>query len=139
MLELFDKPAGFADDDRRLVAAAAEFGAELLRQALAERQTHRLLFDAVEAALQASEHVARTLAYAPRVAAGGAAAAGGDGRGSSRGWPPTRTPWSTPTPTLRLAEAVRVLAVRHGPPAVEHCIAWSNDLRKLLDDITGTE
>ena len=37
--------------------AAADFGAELLRQALAERQTQRMLFDAVEAALQASEQV----------------------------------------------------------------------------------
>ena len=59
VLELFDKPApGFTDDDRRLVAAAAEVGAELLRQALAERQTHRLLFDAVEAALEGERHVA---------------------------------------------------------------------------------
>ena len=56
VLELFDKPGpGSPTTTARLVAAAAEVGADLLRQALAERQTHRLLFDAVEAALQASD------------------------------------------------------------------------------------
>ena len=39
--------------------------------------------------------------------------------------------------TLRLVEAVRALAVRHGPSAVEHCVKVVNDLRKLLDEITG--
>ena len=29
------------------------------------------------------------------------------------------------------------LAVRHGPQAVEHCVKVVNDLRKLLDGITG--
>ena len=58
VLELFDKPEpGFSDDDRKLVGAAAEVGGDLIRQAIAERQSHRLLFDAVEAALQASNGV----------------------------------------------------------------------------------
>lgn len=60
VLELFDKPV-FDAEDRQLVSATAEIGAELLRQALAERQTHRLLFDAVDAALKASENVTRSL------------------------------------------------------------------------------
>ena len=38
---------------------------------------------------------------------------------------------------MRLAEAVRVLAVRHGPAAVKHCIAMVESLRKTLDEITG--
>ena len=42
-----------------------------------------------------------------------------------------------PDTTLRLVEAVRGLAVRHGPQAVEHCVKVVNDLRKLLDGITG--
>ena len=59
MLELFDKPAaGSRDADRQLAAAAADFGAEMLRQALAERQTHAVLFDAVAAALGASDSLA---------------------------------------------------------------------------------
>ena len=63
VLELFDKPAaGFTDEDRRLVGSAAEVGAELLRQALAERQTHRLLFNAVEAALAATAGVTDLIA-----------------------------------------------------------------------------
>ena len=41
--------------------------------------------------------------------------------------------------TLRLAEAVRVLAVRHGPAAVQHCIRLVESLRQLLDSVTGTE
>ena len=40
--------------------------------------------------------------------------------------------------TLRLVEAVRGLAVRHGPEAVGHCVRMVNDLKRLLDGITGT-
>ena len=136
-MELFDKPV-FTDDDRRLVAAAADIGAELLRQALAERQTQRLLFDAVQAALTSSENVARTLAYAP---------------GPRPEEPPPQAVLdrlkqglaSDPNAVtdadtgLELVEAVRVLAVRHGPEAVRHCVTMVEDLRKLLDGITGTE
>jgi hypothetical protein len=137
VLELFDKPApGFTDDDRRLVSAAAEVGGDLLRQAVAERQTHRLLFDAVEAALRASSGVEEAIA------------------------PPADAKPEEPPPaavmerlregldadanavvdadtTLRLVEAVRALAVRHGPAAVGHCTRMVNDLRALLDGITG--
>jgi ABC-type uncharacterized transport system ATPase subunit len=41
--------------------------------------------------------------------------------------------------TLRLAEAIRVLAVRHGALAVRHCLRLVEDLRSLLDSITGME
>src|SRR5262249_24123302 len=61
-LELFDKASGFTEDDRRLVGAAAEVGGDLIRQSIAERQTHRLLFDAVEAALKATSGVQEALA-----------------------------------------------------------------------------
>ena len=39
--------------------------------------------------------------------------------------------------TIRLVEAVRVLALRHGRPAVEHCIRLVEGLRNLLDKVTG--
>jgi hypothetical protein len=39
--------------------------------------------------------------------------------------------------TLRLAEAIRVLAVRHGPSAVTHCIRLVEGVRQLLDEMTG--
>jgi ActR/RegA family two-component response regulator len=135
VLELFDKQGGgFTEADRQLAAAAADFGAEMLRQALAERQTHRVLFDAVEAALGASDRVAQSL----------------DGAGPRPEDPPPpavleqlREGLDTvgdsldAGATLRLAEAIRVLAVRHGPSAVNHCIQLVEGLRQLLDEMTG--
>jgi ActR/RegA family two-component response regulator len=142
VLELFDKqtaagqldPAGFTDADRRLATAAADFGAEMLRQALAERQTQRVLFDAVAAALGASDSVAESLRGAAarpdepppavvmeRLREG---LPGGDA-GMDAG------------ETLRLAEAVRVLALRHGAAAVRHCTEMTESLRRLLDDAAG--
>src|SRR5262249_2188135 len=65
VVELFDEQGpgagAFSEADRKLMGAAADFGTEMLRQALAERQTHRLLFDAVAAALGASDSLADTL------------------------------------------------------------------------------
>jgi ActR/RegA family two-component response regulator len=139
VLELFDKQSptgkGFTDADRALAAAAAEFGAEMLRQALGEQQTHRVLFDAIEAALKASESVTQTL--------------------SSLGKSPLTEPppavmetlreglRSTPTSDLnadesvRLMEAVRVLAQHHGSAAVRHCTRLVQCVRELLDSTTG--
>jgi ActR/RegA family two-component response regulator len=144
VLELFDKQGSreagenhaFTEEDHRLVAAAAEFGAEMLRQALAERQMHQVLFDTVAAALGASESVAESLR---------------GNAGQRREEPPPaavmdqlREGLSANTAatvdaeeTLRLAEAIRVLAVRHGPAAVRHCIRLVEDLRELLDAVTG--
>jgi ActR/RegA family two-component response regulator len=136
VLELFDKKGGFTAEDQRLVSAAADFGTELLRQALTERQTHQLLFQAVEAALGASAHVAESLR----------------GSASERQKQPPPAPVMDQlrrslnanlgaaidsTDTLRLAEAVRVLAVRHGPAAIQHCIQLVESLGGLLDTLTG--
>jgi hypothetical protein len=44
-----------------------------------------------------------------------------------------------PEETVRLAEAIRVLALRHGPPAVRHCLLLVQNLRKLLDITSGQE
>ena len=128
ILELFDKPA-FGDADKRLVAATADVGAELLRRGLAERQTHRLLFDAVEAALRASEGVG--------------AIHGGDALPPQAVLDRLKQSFTTDDPIadgevgLRLLEAVRALAVRHGTPAVDHCIALIESVRKLLDASHG--
>jgi CheY-like chemotaxis protein len=138
VLELFDKPApGFTDDDRRLVAAVAEVGSDLIRQAVAERQTHRLLFDAVEAALRASASVEQAI----------------DPTGQKPDEPPPADVMARlregldsdanavvdADTTLGLVEAVRALAVRHGPAAVDHCTRMVTDLRRLLDGLTGSE
>jgi ActR/RegA family two-component response regulator len=146
VLELFDKlgpggqPAagGFTGGDRQLASAVADFGVELLRQALAERQTQRVLFDAVAAALGTSDALAESLragtqerpedpppeAVLERLRQGlstsGETALSGDD-------------------TVRLAEAVRALAVRHGSAAVRHCIQLIESVRALLDETTGAE
>jgi hypothetical protein len=144
VLELFDKqreggglePRGFGPEDQRLVGAAGAFGAEMLRQALAQRRTHEVLFDAVAAALRASHSVTETLrgSSAERMEQpppepvmdqlrAGLSAAGAGNVGTEE--------------SLRLAEAVRVLALRHGPPAVQHCTRLVESLRALLDSVTG--
>jgi ActR/RegA family two-component response regulator len=136
VLELFDKPGGFSEADRQLVRSAADFGTEMLRQALAERQTQRVLFDAVEAALGASEQVTESLrgkaaprpddpppeAVLDRLREGLGEPAGGGVDAAE---------------TVRLAEAIRVLALRHGPAAVGHCVRMVESLRALLDEATG--
>lgn len=133
VIELFDKASpGFGEEDRRLLAAAAEVGADLLRQAVAERQTHKLLFDAVDAALQATANLVDAPVAAPTDAPPPSVIARlREGLGGADAV-------ADPETTLRLAEAVRMLALRHGPTAVDHCVRVVNDLRKLLDEITGT-
>lgn len=129
VLELFDKADGFTDEDKRLVSSAAEVGADLIRQAVAERQTHQLLFDAVEAALTASDRVSSTIDGPPPAAVMERLRQGLDTDANAVVDADT---------TLKLVEAVRGLAVRHGPGAVEHCVRMVNDLKRLLDGITGT-
>ncbi|MDB5311647.1 MAG: transcriptional regulator [Gemmataceae bacterium] len=137
VLELFDKPApGFTDDDRRLVAAAAEVGIDLIRQAVAERQTHRLLFDAVEAALRASTGVEEAMNPAAKPDEPPPAAVMARLR---EGLDSDANAVVDGDTTLGLVEAVRALAVRHGPAAVAHCTRQVTDLRRLLDGLTGSE
>jgi hypothetical protein len=133
ILELFDKPGGFTDEDRRLVASAAEIGADLLRQAVSERQTHRLLFDAVEAALKASLTVSETISPPAGLDEPPPAAVMERLR---QGLDTNTNAVMDANTTLKLVEAVRGLAVRHGPDAVDHCVRMVNDLRKLLDRLT---
>lgn len=138
VLELFDKQNGkpFSDDDRQLLAAACDFGVELLRQALAERQTQRTLFDAVETALQASATIAESLPAASASPLEAPPPAAVLDR-LKQGLGATDNPLMDPDSCLRLAEAVRVLAIRHGPAAVGHCIAMVEGVKKLLDEVTG--
>lgn len=130
VLELFDKPE-FTDADKRLVASTVDIGAELLRQALAERQTQRLLFDAVEAALKASDHVTETLNSTPPNTPPPDSVM----ERLKRGFAADANAITDADTGLRLIETVRELAVKHGPPAVDHCIRLVDSVRILLDQL----
>ena len=139
VMELFDKPGGkFTDADRKLAQAAAEFGGEVLRQALAEGQKHQLLFDAVESALSATQRLAigdlpanaeQRMEQPPPPEVMRTLREGLSTTGSA----------VDSEAALELAEAVRVLGLRHGPAAVKHCTRVVRSLREMLDAVTGME
>ncbi len=140
VLELFDKktsegePASFTAADRNLIDAAADFGAEMLRQALAERQSQRMLFDALAVAREATTTAAASLH--PSTEATPSAQVMESLRENMRSSP---APAADADDTLRLVEAVRALARLHGPAAVRHCARVVEEVRTLLDQITGAE
>jgi hypothetical protein len=96
-----------------------------------------VLLDAVAAALRASETVAESLggSAAQRLEQPPPAAVLDELRKGLSASPGQAVDAEE---TLRLAEAVRVLALRHGPAAVQHCIRLVESLRGLLDQVTGT-
>ena len=136
VLELFDKTGGFSPADVRVAAVGVDLGADLLRQALAERVSQRTLFDAVEAALGASEAIAGALTETgsvPTEQTPGDAAlrslreglrsvAAGDSRD-----------------TLKLLQTVRDLALAHGPEALRHCLRIVESTAALLAADGGVE
>ncbi len=142
VLELFDKrgPGGaavaFTDADQRLLRAAAGFGTELLRQVLANRQTNQVLLDAVAAALRASDGVTASLGgdVAQRLQEPPPDAVLDQLRQGLRAAPGGAVDADE---SLRLAEAIRVLALRHGSPALRHCTRLVEQLRELLDAVSG--
>lgn len=138
VMELFDAPApGFGNAHRRLASAAAEFGGEILRHALAERQNHKLLFDAVDAALGATEKLG--LASLPQQAADRLESPPPDEVMTRLRQGMEQTPGAVveADDAIQLAEAVRCLAVRHGSPAVQHCIRIIRSLKDMLDSVNG--
>jgi two-component system nitrogen regulation response regulator NtrX len=134
VIELFDKAAGFNADDQHAARSAASLGTDLMRQALGQRQTHQLLFDAVGAALKASEQMAESLHGAalpekpPHLVLEQLRA----------GLKNTSEDAAAAEISLRLAEAIRILATKHGQPALEHCLALIERVQALLDQATGT-
>jgi ActR/RegA family two-component response regulator len=145
VLELFDKegPGGkslpFTDADCHLAGAAADFAGEILRQTLAEHQARNVLLQAVEAAVAAGDRVASSL-HPP---APGEPAPAHDPAGPvspdvlqrlTEGLEDPASPLRA-VHTVRLAEAIRVLALRYGAPAVNHCIRLMEGVRELLDRI----
>jgi hypothetical protein len=130
VLELFDKRDGpFTDADRRLVGAAADFAAALMKQALAERQTHGTLLGALESALHASQQVTAQIESTgdkppPAVMAE-----------MQRGLVQTPTGNIAADDVLQAAELLRVIAQRHGPQATKHCI----DLLRTVDQMLAEQ
>ena len=104
-----------------------------MRQALGQRQTHQLLFDAVAAALKASDEMAASLqgstSKPPELVLEQLRA----------GLKNTSEDAVLAEISLRLAEAIRMLATKHGQPALEHCLALIERVQTLLDQATGTE
>jgi ActR/RegA family two-component response regulator len=141
VVELFDKQGRdgivpFNDADRQLARAVADFGSDILAQALAEHHTHRVLFDAVRAALEFGDQLAQSMGPARP-----APPAPPEGPPPDAVLQQLRVSLPTQTDedagaTLRLAEAIRVLSLRYGQPALDHCTRLVEGLRGLLDDVT---
>jgi hypothetical protein len=120
VLELFDTPA-----DRKTIAAFAAVGTELLKQSFQDRQTQRLLFDAVEAALKAGENVTasfRSGEVMDRLRIG--LTSGGQTPGEADAG-------------LKLVEAVRALTAKYGQPAIDHGLRMVESTRQLLEETQG--
>ena len=132
VIELFDKPEGFDAQDQRLAAAAADLGTDMMRQALGQKQTHELLLEAVAVALKASDGMAASMSSA-------AAPPPPDEvmaclRAGLQHAPPAG---ALNESSLRLAEAIRALAARHGEPALDHCLSLVRQVHDLLDRTAG--
>lgn len=139
VIELFDKRGGYTPEDQQLAQAAADLGTELLRQALGERQTQELLLNAVAAALKASDQVSRSLegtTAAPRPEEPPPSQVLEQIKESLSGSAGDR---QNAQLSLELAEAIRVLSLRHGKPALDHCLTLVQGLEKLLDRVTQEE
>ncbi len=97
-----------------------------------------MLIDAVAAALSASESMAQSLQgnQSPRPDEPPPEAVLEQLR---EGLSVTREPAIGAEETVRLAEAVRQLAIRHGPAAVQHCIRMVESVRELLDEVTDVQ
>jgi two-component system, NtrC family, nitrogen regulation response regulator NtrX len=123
VLELFDVSDESAA--RRIVAPLAAVGAELLRHSFHDRQTNRLLFDAVDAALKAGEDVSasfRSGEVMDRLRSG-LASSGQSPQEAEAG--------------LKLVEAVRSLTAKYGQPAIDHGLRMVESTRRLLEETQG--
>ncbi|HEV8060046.1 MAG TPA: response regulator [Gemmataceae bacterium] len=138
VIELFDKPGGFLPADKRVVRAGVIVGAELLRQVFAERQSQHILFDAVAAALGATESLAATIH--PGTEAAAPQAPGTEALNSLReNLQRQLGPGVDSEHVLRLLQAVRDLAMAHGPAALRHCLTLVESTAALLEQSVSPE
>jgi ActR/RegA family two-component response regulator len=135
VIELFDKKSGlFNEADQRLLASVRDFAAGLIKNAVAQQQTHAMLLEALGAALAVSEHLVPA-------------------ESSPADQPPPEPVLTQlresleqsvlevvpPEQSLRLAELLRSIAVRHGSDAIDHCIQLLEGVDRLLRMVTATE
>jgi ActR/RegA family two-component response regulator len=128
VLELFDRPGGFDTAVQNQAAAVGALAAEVLREAVAEREGSRLLLQALTQARDVGEEVRQALR--PAEAAPPEVRARLEATLAHRPDAPI-----DPVPTLRLADAIRRLAAVYGSPAVEHCTQLVEGLNALLDEV----
>jgi len=127
VLELFDVERPPADR-KAATAAMRDLGSELIRHAFAERQSHTLLAEAVEAALHAGDRVRDTLSPSASIEVLDTL---------KRGLAADPSAIVEVETELELLEAVRELALRHGKDAVDHCLGVVRSLCELLDRNAG--
>jgi CheY-like chemotaxis protein len=129
VLELFDRPGGFDATVQQQAGALGALAAEVLRQAIAERETSRLLLDALLQARRIGQEVRESL-RTPESNATPEVRARLEATLAHRPDAPI-----DPAPTLRLAEAIRRLAATYGTPAVDHCTRLVEGLHILLREV----
>lgn len=137
VIELFDKPQGYSIHDERLVRTAADFGTELLKQAISDRQSSRMLVDALEAAFDASErlgqHLSTPVENAQTESADDPLKAATEA--IRRNLTQDRNSPLDAETTISLAETIREIATHHGSQAARHCLQIMQQLRVLLDSV----
>lgn len=138
IIELFDKPGGFVPADKRAVRAGVAVGAELLRQAFAERQSQRILFDAVEAALGASDSLSASMQQGSETLPGQAPSAVAL-HSLRENLQKQLGPAVDSEDILRLLQTVRDLAIAHGPAAIKHCLQIIESTATFLSQVGATE
>jgi DNA-binding NarL/FixJ family response regulator len=136
VVELYDT-APLTGGQSALFRYGLDLAAELLRVGFAERHTQNLVFDAVDAALKASDKMSQSLTAPEQVPAvplkdtvlaklkTGLTRDHGDLADADM--------------SLPLLEAVRELTTRHGPVAITHCTRLIHQVHRMLDEIQGSD
>src|SRR5262249_37447870 len=129
VLELFDKASdgpAFTTRDRELLVAWQPVASVLLKMALGERESQKMLYDTLQAALKESEQFAGTLKEsgasiaASQVFTSKVSQAGTVAGGQVDEW----------------AQTLQRLSQRYGSSAVDRILQLLKSVENLLDDVT---
>lgn len=138
VLELFDKTDSthrgiepFTEADRRMLESAARLAGYVVRHAVAERHLHRMLLDALSAAAKATERLQHGDESGPISKNSGTVAEQVTER-IRAGLQGATLKVLAPDETLRLAELISELSVRHGPAVGRFAIHLLEGVDRLL-------